>query len=175
MKEIEVKILEIDKDKVIRKLEELGAEKEFDGKIEGHHFDFEDRKLTKEKKMVRLRKQCDIVQGDTVFLTFKQKISKKIAKQSIEHEVEVKDFEAMKKILSGIGLGGYSQASKHRISYALDNVHFDIDTYKGIPTFLEIEATTVEKVEEHVKKLGFTMEQTKSWTGKDVLEHYGKQ
>jgi len=45
MPEIEVKILEIDKDEVIKKLNSLGAEKIFEGYVETIYYDTPDFKL----------------------------------------------------------------------------------------------------------------------------------
>ena len=64
--------------------------------------------------------------------------------------------------------------NKKRISYVLGDIRFEIDTYEGIPTFLEIEAPSEEILEEMVLKLGFSMKDTKPWNGKKVWKHYGK-
>jgi adenylate cyclase class IV len=45
------------------------------------------------------------------------------------------------------------EKKKHRVSYRLDNVEFDIDQYEGIPTLVEIEAHTSEEIQEFIKKL----------------------
>ena len=55
MKEIEVKILGIDRRKVEQTLTGLGAEKVFDGEIQTFFFDFKDGRIIKAKDVLRLR------------------------------------------------------------------------------------------------------------------------
>ena len=109
-----------------------------------------------------------------VELTLKEKISQAEAKIMTEYEVNVNYFETMQNILHGLGLRETKVTRKHRISYRLDEVHFDLDTFPGIPTFLEIEAPTLERVQEYVAKLGFSMAETKPWSGADLLRYYEK-
>ena len=169
MKEIEVKLLEIKKDKVIKRLEELGAEKVSDGEMNVLIYDFEDERLSRNSDLVRLRGY----NGDSV-LAFKRKISKGSTKIMEEYEVKVDNYNVMKDILKNMGLRIIRDYSKHRTSYKLGKVHFDIDTIPGIPTFMEIEALDEETVKKYVVKLGFSLEDAKPWTGKDLLKHYKK-
>jgi len=74
-----------------------------------------------------------------------------------------------------VGLKEFHKSIKHRISYTKDNIHFEIDTYPGIPAFLEIEAQSVGELREYINKLGFSMDETLPWSIKDVLEYYGKK
>ncbi|MFC1732480.1 class IV adenylate cyclase [candidate division KSB1 bacterium] len=168
MEEIEVKILEINTEEVIKNIEDLGAKRVFEGDIHFSYFDFDDKRLSKERKILRLRKKGKISE-----LTFKKKISKEKAKIMEEHEVIIEDDDSIRKILGGIGLKERPSAKKHRISFALDDVHFELDTFPGIPTFLEIEAKTLDILKEYVEKLGFSMDNALPWSGKDVLRHYG--
>jgi len=170
MEEIEVKILEIDEKEVIERLRGLGARKIFDGDVITTYFDFEDKRLAKEGKILRLRKK-----GDQVELTYKKKISKKEAKITDEYEVIVDRIDAVVEILEMVGLKEFHKSIKHRISYTKDNIHFEIDTYPGIPAFLEIEAQSVGELREYINKLGFSMDETLPWSIKDVLEYYGKK
>ncbi len=162
MKEIEVKILEIDVDSVIEKLKSLGAEKEKEVDILAFHYDVDGVSL-------RLRKV-----GDKVEFTSKKDIESENAKIREELEVEVDDFEKMSEILESIGFIEKIELRKKRISYVLEDVRFEIDTYEGIPTFLEIEVPNEEKLFEMVSKLGFSVSDTKPWSWKKVLKHYGK-
>jgi adenylate cyclase class 2 len=168
MKEIEVKILEINVPEVVKRLEALGAKKVLDTVQEIIIYDNAEGTLSK-GQLLRLRKN-----GEVIELTYKKRISKEGTKISDEKEVHVSDFETTRKILQGIGLKEVRKTTKHRISYHLHGVGFEIDTYPGIPTFLEIETEDEKLLEEYVKKLGFTMKDAKPWTGKDVFKHYGK-
>lgn len=168
MKEIEVKILEVDVSKIVRKLEELGAKKTLDTMQEVIIYDNADGTLS-QGQLVRLRKN-----GNVVELTYKKRVGSGEWKISDEKEVHVSDFETARKILKGIGLKEIRAYSKRRITYHLDGANFEIDTYPEVPTLLEIETEDEKLLEEYVKKLGYTMKDTKPWTGKDVLKHYGK-
>jgi adenylate cyclase class IV len=45
------------------------------------------------------------------------------------------------------------EKKKHRISYSLKKLEFDIDKYDGMPTLLEIEAHTIEEINKYIEKL----------------------
>lgn len=168
MKEIEVKILEIDVEKVKAKLKELGAEKVFDGQVLSVYFDFPDKHLEKEGKILRLRQK-----ESKVILTYKELISREKAKIMDEYELEVDGFETMKKIFEGIALFPLYEFNKHRTTYKLNQTHFEIDEYPDIPAFLEIEAPDLETINKFISEFGFSREEAKSYSIKDVLEYYG--
>ena len=167
MEEIEVKILEINKKETVRKLKRLGAKKVSDGDTNAILFDFPNKKLKKAGKLLRLR-----TSGKKIELTLKKKISKKKTKIMKEHEVDLNDFEIARDILKGIGLKESKIYVKNRTSYKLGKVKFEFDTLPGIPTYLEIEAPTEKIIEKCVKKLGFSMSDTKPWNAKDILKYY---
>lgn len=169
MLEIEVKILEIDKESVISRLEYLGATKVFEGVISARHYDFDDKSLTRNGGFLRLRSK-----GDSAELTFKDKKGKGKAKVAKETETRVSSFKSMDKILTKLGMYPVVAYKKHRVSYQLGDAHLELDTYPGVPTFLEIEAPSYKKVKSVAKKLGFSEEELKPWSGKDVLKYYGK-
>ena len=167
MKEIEVKILDIDLEEIRKKLLDLGAEKIFDGEIHATAFDFPDQRLKEEDSFVRVRKV-----GDHVEFCFKGKNESSQFKLREEIEVNVSGFKDTITILERIGLKKFHEGKKHRESYKLEDVRFEIDSWENIPAFLEIEAKTEEKVIEYVKKLGFTMEQTNNWGFSEIEKHY---
>lgn len=169
MKEIELKILEVDAGTVLRRLGELGARKVFDGPVTASYFDFADGRIAREDSIVRLRKK-----GDQAEFAFKRTLAKTESRIMDEFEVCVDDFESARQILLALGLREFYRLAKHRASYLLDGTHFELDTYEGLPTFLEIESPTVESLKQWVIKLGFALEVAKPWSVKDVLRHYGK-
>jgi len=169
LKEIEVKILEINVEEVEEKLKKMGAEKVFEGEVVSIYFDFPDKSLEKEGKILRLRQK-----GDKVILTYKELISQDKAKIMDEYELNVDDFESMKKIFEGIGLCPLYQFRKHRTTYKLKRTHFEIDKYPDIPAFLEIETPDLSTIDEMISELGFPKEKVNSYSIKDVLEYYGK-
>ncbi|MFQ5620300.1 MAG: CYTH domain-containing protein, partial [Candidatus Nanoarchaeia archaeon] len=68
MREVEGKILEIDREVVIKKLEALGAKKIFEGELRAFYYDFPDGSIRKRHHHARLRKE-----NDKVFLVYKVK------------------------------------------------------------------------------------------------------
>jgi adenylate cyclase class 2 len=170
MNEVEVKFLEIDKAALERKLQSLGAKKVFEGIITPFYFDFPNGSLRARNKVLRLRKK-----GSLVEFAIKEKKKSFGAKVAEETEVIVSDFENTRKILLSLGFREYARLPKKRISYALGPVHYELDTYDGMPTFLEVEAHSIKELKWAVNKLGFILKEAKPWSGREVLKHYGKK
>jgi adenylate cyclase class IV len=76
MKEIEVKVLNVDKQEIEERLSELGAKQIFDGEIKTCFFDFKDCSIVKAKNVLRLRKE-----GMKSVLTFKKVLKRRICKR----------------------------------------------------------------------------------------------
>jgi len=170
MEEIEVKVIEIDKDLMIKKLIALGAKKVFEGNIDAISYDSDDNFLTSQDSFVRLRRK-----GDKVELTYKKKISQEGAKVMEEIETEVSNFDTMHKILLELRLLPASDYKKKRTSYQIGSTLFEIDEYEDIPPYMEIEAPSLEIINEFIEKLNIDKDKVKNWTGKQVMDHYGKK
>jgi adenylate cyclase, class 2 len=168
MKEIEVKIMDIDLEEIRQKLSNLGAEKVFAGEIHAIAFDHPDLRLDKEDSFVRVRKV-----GETVELCYKGRNESSQYKSREEIEVKTNNFEDTIIILERMGLKKFHEGKKNRESYTIGKVRFEIDNWKDIPHFLEIEAPTEKEVKDYVEKLGFTMDQTNNWSYLDIEKHYG--
>lgn len=175
MKEIEIKIIEIDRKIVEDNLATLGAAKTFDGDVESWFFDFQDSRITRARNLVRLRKI-----GNRTDLAFKKFVESQSAKVRNEYEVSISDFETMRLILESLGLISTWRMEKHRTSYVLSgSVHVDIDKYSGglshIPELMEIEGEDISTISEHVKLLGFGPDDCKSWDTFDLIDYYSKK
>jgi adenylate cyclase class 2 len=173
MKEIEAKILEIDRKKIEEKIIDLGATKIFDGNIQTLFFDFKDGTIVKAKDVLRLRKEQDKIE-----LTYKKVHCTQAAKTAEEYSVEVTKLETMRKILENLGLSVFESMEKHRVSYRLNKVRFDIDRYIGsyayIPEFMEIEAENVGLIHKYAAILGFREEDCLPWSTTELIKHYSK-
>lgn len=167
MKEIEVKILEIDKEKIVKKLENLGAKKIFDEEMFSVYYDI-DYKGDFERTM-RIRKK-----DSKNILTFKRRKSESKFKISEEVEINVDDFEKTRKILKYLGAKERDASKTHRISYRIKNSVVEIDTKEGIPTYLEIESQDEAEIKEIVELLGYKIEDTNNWSGKQLMKYYSK-
>lgn len=146
-KEIEAKFININKLSVIRKLEELGAEKVFDERLLRRCvFNLP---VVKKGAWARVRDEVE-----KVTMTYKR-----VTEQSLdgveEVELVIDDFDNGRLFLRSIGLVEKAYQETKRIRYKIDGVEFDIDTWPGLNSWLEIEASTNEDVKKYAKLLGF--------------------
>lgn len=171
MYETEIKILEIDRKKLEKKLSSLGAKKIFDDEIHALYYDTADRSIKRQRGTFRLRRE-----GRISVLTFKAHIDNSAAKVREETEVKVSDFDAMRSILKSIGFSPWLEMKKHRTTYALPGIHFEFDRYTGefgfIPEFLEIEGPGIEAIYESAASLGFSKKDCRPWDALQVAEYY---
>ena len=170
MREIEAKILEVNRRELEARLKEIGAKKIADRNITSIFFDFPNKRLKKQKSILRLRKD-----EEGAFLCVKKKSRESRFKDLDEFEVKVESFDETKKILSMLGLAEVKAGKKKRTSYLLNGIGIEIDEIDGIPAFAEIEASSEKEIEETAKKLGFSPKQLLPWSTFDVLKHYKKK
>lgn len=185
MLEKEIKILDINVEKVQKKLEKLWAIKTFEGFIHDIYYDFHDEetselKMEANKRLFRVRKKWDIH-----MYTIKRKRNKKSewweagVKIADEWEREITDVESFKKVLEKYWMKETREKKKYRISYSLGELEFDIDDYylwddkNIIPPLLEIEAHTSEEIYEMIDKLGLKDKQKEKWWSRKLFAHYG--
>jgi predicted adenylyl cyclase CyaB len=170
-KEIEVKILEVNREETEQILENLGAKKVFDGNIQTVFFDFSDGRITAAKNVLRLRSKV----GKTE-LTFKKVSSYIDAKTAEEYSMDVSSIEAANKILENLGLVAVECMDKHRISYKLGDANFDFDRYLGefayVPEFLEIEADDIKKIYSFAQQFGYKPQDCLAWSTDELIKHY---
>lgn len=154
MKEIEVKVRNIDKEKIVKKIIGLGAKKVFSGKVVDFRFDTPSRTLSKAGKALRIRQK-----GKYTYLNFK---GKKKSIESIigrdEIGVRVSSFKTMQRILHELGYVKIFDLIKHRTEYRIGDVNFDIDEYIGLDPILEIEGTSYDEVGLYLDKLNIREE-----------------
>ena len=169
MEEIEVKILDINIEKIVEKLVKLGAKKIFDGPMKSVYLDLR-QELRNSNKILRIRQK-----GEKCIITLKIKKEDSEAKVNDEFETEIKDFQRSMLIFENLGFKEFFADFKKRISYQFKNSLVEIDIYDEIPPFLEVESPTKEELKEVVSLLGYSMDQTKSWTGKELLDLYNSK
>ena len=142
--EYEIRILEINQDEMIKKLETLGATKK--GEFEQKRYVY-DLKPVQNGKWIRLR-----TNGKNTTLAYKDIVSDTIDGTK-EVEFEVSSIRDAEEFLNKIGFNYRSLQENKRIQYILDGVEIDIDTWPMIPTYMEIEGESEEKVNKMIEKL----------------------
>lgn len=149
MKEVEIKIRNIDKAQIIKKIENLGGAKHFTGRVIDYRFDTPDRKLSKQGKALRIRKK-----GKHIYINVKGK-KKAIDNITGRDEIGLRIYnqKIMHKMLNELGFIKIFELNKYRTEYKLDDVKFDIDEYVGMSPILEIESNSYEVVEKYIEKL----------------------
>jgi len=168
-KEIELKVLEIDVEKIQRKLIKLGAKKVEDCMIRDRIFDFIDRRIEKKGDVLRVRQH-----RNKTILTYKAGTGKKSKfKEADEHETCVDDFDTICNILKHLGIEAWIRIDKRRISYVLNKTKIEIDKYPTIPAYLEIEGSK-EDILDILEKLGYSIKDTTTKSSTEVLKQYGK-
>ncbi|WNJ16213.1 class IV adenylate cyclase [Pontibacter sp. G13] len=174
MKEIEVKILEIDQEALKNRLSELGARQSFHGELHAVFLDDPQKSLTQQGQLLRVRKE-----GDSTKLTFKKPISKSGAKIMEELEVGISDIDLAVEIFERLGFQSFKSTRKFRTQFDYLNSHIVIDDYQDdlgpIPPFIEVESPNMEELQQVVSDLGYQQEQCKSWNTYDLVQYYGIQ
>jgi adenylate cyclase class IV len=185
MLEKEIKILDINIEELLQKLENFWAVKTFEWFIHDIYYDFScdktgDKKMDINKRLFRVRKKWDIH-----LYTIKRKRNKKKdwwekwVKIADEWEREITDVESFTKVLEKYWMTQTREKKKYRISYSLNNIEFDIDDYylwdnkNIIPPLLEIEAHTKEDILWWIDKLGLTKHKQTKWWSRKLFEYYG--
>ena len=144
--EIEATFLEIDKAELRTKLEAIGAQL-VRPEILMRRVVFDVSKHA----FARVRDE-----GDRIMLTYKNHHDNTLTGTE-EINVEVSDYDATIAILKACGLHAKSDEDSYRESWKLDEVEIDIDTWPWIPSYVEIEGPSPEKVQAVATKLGFDM------------------
>ena len=151
--EYEVRVLEIDKNEIEKKLKELNAELVEDVFQKRYLYDFNP---VNPSKWIRLR-----TNGKKTTLTIKNVESSNIDGTK-EVEIEVNDFDTTNEILNELGYKPRGIQENKRIKYNLNGVEVDIDTWPKIPTYLEIEGSSEDEVYNTLKLLGIPKEDSTS-------------
>ncbi len=161
--EYEVKILDIDVDKIKKKLENLWAEFVSENIQKRYVYDFDP---IDPNKWIRLRQKWDKVK-----LTVKEITNDSIT-WTKEIEVSVWDFETTNLLLQELWYFSKAYQENKRISYILDWVEIEIDFWPLIPAYLEIEGNSENEVKIIVEKLWYSMNDTTSINTNKVYDKY---
>lgn len=161
-KEIEVKVLEIDKDKLIERLESIGARKTRDEEMNVRYYRLDHR----ENKFVRIRSKWDEFE-----FAYKQKILWRVQKNN-EVELMIDDKDAMNEILNLLWLKKFKERKKWRISYTDDVYVYDFDKYANLPRYLDLEWPSEEALFAQIELLWLQDNPTTSLWYSDLIKNY---
>lgn len=145
--EFEAKFLNVDKDKVRSQLKKIGAKMVYP--------EFLMKRVTFDPPIdipggwLRVRQE-----PNKVTMTLKAVTGNKISDQR-EINLEVNSAEEAIKFLSEIGAKRKSRQETLRELWLLDGVEITIDTWPGVPTFVEVEGKDEQSIKIVAEKLGF--------------------
>jgi len=162
--EYECTLLEVDKDKFIKKIEELGGENKGEYDQRRYVYDFNP---VNPGKWIRLR-----TNGKKSTLTIKNVVDKDKIGGTEETEIEVSDFDTTNTILNELGYFHRNYQENKRITYELDGIEIDIDSWPLIPTYVELEGKSEEEVKNIIEKLNLTEEEKNKIVNWDVTTIY---
>ena len=162
--EFELRVLEINHDELIKRLEELGAMKQFERFQRRYVYDIEPGV---DSKWMRLR-----TNGIKSTLTIKE-VKEKTIDGTKELEIEVSDFDKTYEILEKLGYSPRAYQENKRTQYLLDGVEIDLDSWPLIPEYVEIEGKSEEEVKNTLKKLNLENEKVTALDVESIYESYG--
>ena len=163
--EYEVRVLDIDINAMIQKLESLGAKKvgEWDQKRYVY-----DTNPVNPNAWYRLR-----TNGNVTTLTYKN-VEANTIDGTKELEIEVSDFNKTNELLELMGYLNRGYQENKRIRYILNNIEIDIDSWPMIPTYMEIEGKNIDEVNQMLALLYVDMDKVTALNCQDIYkEIYG--
>lgn len=150
MKEIETKVLEVDKEEIKRILKSLGAKETQNTRLAVDWYCPKGANETGHPWYLRIRTTSD--GKNEISWKSLPKITGN-TRHSDEVNINASDAALAKKLFENIGLENYALQEKDRISFSLKGWNFDLDQYPGMPAYLEIEGKSHEHVQEAIKLL----------------------
>lgn len=163
-KEIEARLLGINEEEFIALMRKHNATFVGDWLMSRNVYDFNP---VDDNKWIRLR-----TTGDETTLTIKE-IENGGIEGTNELEIIVSDFDATNEILNKLGYFARGSQTNRRIRYILDEVEIDIDFWPLIPTYVEFEAASVDKIKDLCKKLDIDFDSLTTMSVPEVYDYYG--
>lgn len=148
-KEIEVRFFDVDKEQLVKKLHEVGAEDKGEDFLSEIIFYDQDGEWSDAGRYVRLRTR----KGKTI-MTYKH-ITHDAVDGANEVEFEVPDATIAEHFLTAVGLVAARYQEKRRHTFTLDGVTIDIDTWPRIPNYVELEGASEGELRKIAAKIGF--------------------
>jgi len=163
VKELEVKILNVNLDDMELKLRSLGAtlidkELQVNTLIDSKE-NFIQNSLD---SYLRIRETKSILNNNIKFtLTMKKNINREGIRENIEINTDISDKKAMLEILKSLGYYVIQEGFKERTSYVLNNIRFDLDKWDDSTypePYMEIEVNDEDELEGIIELLDIPKE-----------------
>ncbi len=130
-------------------------------------FDYPDERLEKEGAWVRVRDEGD----NKITLSYKRLVNRTL-QGTKEITLDVSSFDTMCNFLLAIGLKQDAYQETKREKWEFEGSEITIDTWPWIPTFVEIESPTEDKLKDIAKSLGFDWSQAMHGSVETVYQKY---
>lgn len=143
--EYECTVLNIDLEYIKSKLESLGAKNKGEKFQRRYTYDFNP---VRKNSWIRLR-----TNGENATICIKEIVDKTKIGGTKELETEVGDFDTTNEILERLGYHHRNYQENKRISYELNGVSIEVDSWPLIPTYIEIEGSSESEVLKVLKLL----------------------
>ncbi|MBR2795608.1 CYTH domain-containing protein [Candidatus Saccharibacteria bacterium] len=151
-KEIEAVFINIDKNKLRTKLKELGAKLIVPERKMIRTVFKTDNPATKQRSFLRVRDE-----GDKTVVTYKKFLDSTVTGVR-EINVVVDSYDNAVELFRVLELHEKSYEESLRETWEYNGAEIDIDTWPWLPTYVEIEGSSVENMTTTAQKLGFKIE-----------------
>ena len=165
--EIEAKFLKINKGDLIKKLRGLSARDLGEDFLrERIFYDAEGKWQIEGKTFVRIRETKNGAR-----LTYKN-LESPSATGTEEIEFGIENADKAKDFILALGLKLHRFQEKRRRTFKLDDVIVDIDSWPGVPPYVELEGPSEAAIQNAAKALGFDWPEAVFANSRMVLEKY---
>jgi adenylate cyclase, class 2 len=166
-REIEARFLEINKEELIKKLRQLGAQDLGEDFLRETIFYDRAGSWVHERKLIRIR-----TNSKNSIVSYKHHENHAIDGTK-EVEFYTSEPEKVKQFLLELGfLEAMRQQEKYRHTFQLDDVTVDIDTWPQIPTYVELEGSSEVALHDAAEKLGLDWGKAVFEDARQVIEKY---
>lgn len=170
MKEIELKILNIDGVKLRKGLRKLGAKRVLTPVLVREVF-LEQAGVPVEGRAYSSFRLRSV--GTKCELTVKVRKSDKKYSVHDEFEVNVSGFDETLKLLNALGFRVFRRREKVREEWKLGGVKVEIDEYPKMLPYMEVEGRSRKAVERFLKSLGVSAEHASNATATEIVRGAG--
>ncbi len=152
--EIEAKMRLADRQAIVDRLRELGAEAQGEILETNTYFDTEAHRLKSGDEGLRIRVEQHADGSQRATITHKGPRAHGRLKSRAEHEVAIEDPRAAGDLLSAIGFAPVLSFEKRRTRYRLDDCCIELDALPYLGDYIEIEGPSDEHVLSVRQRLG---------------------